>query len=185
VLGDGKLGTLNLMTAILFAITAVAIAVLALAAPRRPRLPQLCFLVLAAFLITNKVWSPQYVVWLVPLAVLARPRLWPYALWQLAEVGYFFAIWGYLIYVYRVEGSTVSGYQGIGPGWYFAALVVRLLAVALLAAYVVKDILYPERDVVRAHGADDPAGGVLDRAGDRFRIRLRPALRRAGAPSAS
>jgi uncharacterized membrane protein len=188
VLGDGKLGTLNLMTAILFAITAVAIAVLALAAPRRPRLPQLCFLVLAAFLITNKVWSPQYVVWLVPLAVLARPRLWPYVLWQVAEVGYFFAIWGYLIFVYRSGGQAVIGYQGIGAGWYFAALLFRLLTVAVLAAYVVKDILCPERDVVRVAGADDPAGGVLDQAEDRFRLRLArgsPSAKRAGAPSAS
>ena len=73
-----------------------------------PRLPQLCFLVLAAFLMTNKVWSPQYVVWLVPLAVLARPRLWPYLLWQLAEVAYFFAIWGYLIFVVRQRGLSRS-----------------------------------------------------------------------------
>ena len=70
---------------------------LALAAPRRPRLPQLFFLILAAFLMTSKVWSPQYVIWLTPLVVLARPRLWSYALWQAAEIGYFFAIWAYLI----------------------------------------------------------------------------------------
>jgi uncharacterized membrane protein len=187
VLGNTSLSALNRMSAALIILAFAAVAVLALAAPRRPRLPQLCFLVLAAFLITNKVWSPQYIVWLIPLAVLARPRLWPYALWQLAEVGYFFAIWGYLIFVYRMGGNAVSGYQGISTGWYFAALLFRLLAVALLAAYVVKDILYPERDVVRAHGADDPAGGVLDQAEDRFRIRLsrRPGLRRAGAASAS
>jgi uncharacterized membrane protein len=187
VLGNTSLSALNRMSAALIILAFSAVAVLALAAPRRPRLPQLCFLVLAAFLITNKVWSPQYIVWLIPLAVLARPRLWPYALWQLAEVGYFFAIWGYLIFVYRMGGNAVSGYQGISTGWYFAALLFRLLAVALLAAYVVKDILYPERDVVRAHGADDPAGGVLDQAEDRFRIRLsrRPGLRRAGAASAS
>jgi uncharacterized membrane protein len=192
VLGNGQLSALNLMSAVLFALAAAAIAVLALAAPRRPRLPQLCFLVLAAFLITNKVWSPQYVIWLVPLAVLARPRLWPYVLWQVAEVGYFLAIWGYLIFVGSSAGQPVTGYQGIGTGWYFAALLFRLLAVAVLAAYVVRDIIYPERDGVRACGADDPAGGVLDQAEDRFRIRLpRPAvagsrrLRRAGAASAS
>jgi uncharacterized membrane protein len=185
-LGNTRLSTLNWMSAALIILAFAAVAVLALAAPRRPRLPQLCFLVLAAFLITNKVWSPQYIVWLVPLAVLARPRLWPYLLWQLAEVGYFFAIWGYLIFVYRMDGNAVSGYQGISTGWYFAALLFRLLAVALLAACVVKDILHPERDVVRVRGADDPAGGVLDQAEDRFRIRLsRPGLRRAGAASAS
>ena len=188
VLGSAQLSVLNDLSAAFFAAACVAIALLALAAPRRPRLPQLCFLVLAAFLMTNKVWSPQYIVWLVPLAVLARPRLWPYLLWQLAEVAYFFGIWGYLIFVFVSEGNQVTGYHGISTGWYFAALLARLLAVGLLAAYVVRDILHPERDVVRAHGHDDPAGGVLDGAEDQFRLRL-PAWaggpKRAGAASAS
>jgi len=190
VLGNYQLSQLNVMSAAFFAVALAAIALLALAAPRRPRLPQLCFLVLAAFLMTNKVWSPQYIIWLVPLAVLARPRLWPYLLWQLAEVGYFFGIWGYLLFVYRLDGYTFAGYQGIGNGWYFAALLARFLTVALLAAYVVRDIIDPERDVVRARGSDDPAGGVLDHAEDRFRISLpwlagRGRASRAGAPSAS
>ena len=77
VLGNSSQGALNLMSSGSFVLACVGIAVLALAAPRRPRLPQLCFLLLAAFLILNKVWSPQYVIWLVPLAVLARPRVWP------------------------------------------------------------------------------------------------------------
>ena len=179
VLGNAQLSVLNDMSVALFAVACAAITLLALAAPRRPRLPQLCFLVMAAFLITNKVWSPQYVVWLVPLAVLARPRLWPYLLWQLAEVAYFFAIWGYLIFVYGSGGYPVTGYAGISTGWYFAALLARLLTVALLAAYVVRDILWPERDVVRAAGQDDPAGGVLDHAEDRFKLRLAPLIKRA------
>ena len=69
---------------------------------------------------------------------------------------------------------------GISP-----LLLARFLTVALLAAYVVRDILHPERDVVRARGLDDPAGGVLDQAPDRLRLRLGAALRRAGAPAAS
>jgi uncharacterized membrane protein len=188
VLGNFQLSALNDMSALFFAAACVAITVLALAAPRRPRLPQLCFLVLAAFLMTNKVWSPQYVIWLVPLAVLARPRLWPYLLWQLAEVAYFFGIWSYLIFVYIEDGNQVTGYQGISTGWYFAALLARFLTVGLLAAYVVRDILDPERDVVRARGNDDPAGGVLDHAEDQFRLRIPARLRgprQAGAASAS
>jgi len=187
-LGNSQLSALNDLSAGFFAAACAAIAVLALAAPRRPRLPQLCFLALAAFLMSNKVWSPQYVVWLVPLAVLALPRLWPYLLWQFAEVAYFLGIWGYLIYVYITEGHQVTGYQGIGPGWYFATLIARFLAVGLLAAIVVRDILNPERDVVRARGQDDPAGGILDHAEDRFRLWLTPGAyraRRAGAASAS
>jgi uncharacterized membrane protein len=188
VLGSARLSVLNDLSAVFFAAACVAIALLALAAPRRPRLPQLCFLVLAAFLMTNKVWSPQYIIWLVPLAVLARPRLWPYLLWQLAEVAYFFGIWGYLIFVFASQGNAVTGYQGISTEWYFAILLARFLTVGLLAAYVVRDILHPERDVVRARGHDDPAGGVLDGAGDQFRLRL-PAWiggpKRADAASAS
>jgi uncharacterized membrane protein len=188
VLGDAKLSVLNLMSTAFFILACAAITLLALAAPRRPRLPQLCFLVLAAFLMTNKVWSPQYVIWLVPLAVLARPRWWPYVLWQLAEVAYFFGIWGYLIFIYGSAGNPVTGYAGLSTGWYFATLAARFLAVALLGAYVVRDILLPERDVVRAHGTDDPAGGILDHAEDQFRIRLRPrfpGFSRAGSASAS
>jgi uncharacterized membrane protein len=184
-LGNYQLGVLNEMSAAALLIAFAAIALLALAAPRRPRLPQLCFLLLAAFLMTNKVWSPQYVIWLVPLAVLARPRLWPYLLWQLAEVGYFLGIWAYLIFDWRILGHTFPGYQGISTGWYFTLLAARFLIVALLAAYVVRDILDPERDVVRAHGLDDPAGGVLDQAPDRFRMRLTWPVRRPGAASAS
>jgi uncharacterized membrane protein len=189
VLGDAALGRLNLMSAAAFGAACVAITVLALAAPRRPRLPQLCFLVLAAFLMTNKVWSPQYVIWLVPLAVLARPRLWPYALWQLTEIGYFFGIWGYLIFIYR-NGALIPGYNGISSGWYFAALLARFLTVALLCGYVVRDILRPDKDVVRAEGEDDPAGGVLAGEPDRFVLRpgrpaaagMMPAIRPEGAP---
>ena len=180
-IGNYQLSALNEMSAAALIVAFAAIALLALAAPRRPRLPQVCFLMLAAFLMTSKVWSPQYVVWLVPLAVLARPRLWPYVLWQLAEVGYFFGIWGYLIFQYRIDGHTFAGYQGISSGWYFALLLARFFAVALLAAYVVRDILDTERDVVRAHGLDDPAGGVLDQAPDRFRIRPTQPVSRADA----
>ncbi len=170
VFGTTQLSSVNLLSLGIFALACAVIAVLALAAPRRPRLPQLCFLILAAFLMTNKVWSPQYVLWLLPLAVLARPRFWPYALWQLAEIAYFFGIWGYLIFVSR--GPTpIPGYNGISTGWYFAVLLGRFLTVALLCGYVVRDILRPDADVVRSDGEDDPAGGVLSGAPDRFVLR--------------
>jgi uncharacterized membrane protein len=171
--GSLSLSTLNTVWVAVFAVAALLIAVLALAAPRRPRVAQLFFLTLATFLLSNKVWSPQYVIWLVPLAVLARPRLWSYALWQLAEVGYFFAIWAYLI-------TVIAGSGGIGPGPYFAAVLARFAAVLLLCALVVRDILRPDADLVRADGTDDPAGGVLSGAADMLRLRLR--LRRAEYP---
>ena len=65
---------LNAVSAAAFAACLVAITVLALECPRPPRLAPLCFLVVASFLLVNKVWSPQYSLWLVPLAVLAVPH---------------------------------------------------------------------------------------------------------------
>ena len=178
VVGAAGLGQLNLMSALVFAVGSAAIAILALAAGRRPRVPQLFFLILAVFLMSNKVWSPQYVIWLVPLVVLARPRLWSYALWQLTEVGYFFAIWAYLVSI-AVSGVSFEAAGGIGTGLYFAAVIARFGAVLLLCGLVVRDIVRPGADLVRATGEDDPAGGVLSGAPDRWTLRLR--LRRAAA----
>jgi uncharacterized membrane protein len=174
VVGSLPLGTLNVLSFLLFGMACALIGVLALAAPRRPRLPQLSFLVIAAFLLFNKVWSPQYVIWLAPLVVLARPRLWSYALWQLAEIVYFFGIWAYLITIVSGPGAG-----GIGTGMYFAAVAARFGTVLLLAGLVIRDILQPQADLVRRDGDDDPAGGVLAGAPDRFVLRLSLGLRRA------
>jgi uncharacterized membrane protein len=170
-LGSLTGGALNLVSAAAFAGGCALLAILILAAPRRPRVPQAFFLVLAVFLLTNKVWSPQYVIWLVPLVVLARPRLWAYAVWQGAEVAYFFAIWAYLITVSPLGAAPPAG--GIGTGTYFAALLFRFAAVVLLCALVVGDVLRPGADLVRAAGEDDPAGGVLAGAPDQVVLRLR------------
>jgi len=171
LLGTMSLSTLNLLSLVLFVLACAGIAALTLAAPRRPRVPQVFFLILAAFLLVNKVWSPQYVIWLVPLVVLARPRLWSYLLWQVAEVGYFFAIWAYLITV-----ASPQSPGGISPGLYFTALLARFGTVLLLCVLVTVDILRPDRDVVRADGEDEPAGGVLVGAPDLYALRSRAAL---------
>jgi uncharacterized membrane protein len=167
---------LNLMSLGAFAVTCLAIAVLALAAPHRPRLMQLIFLTTAAFLLTNKVWSPQYVVWLVPLVVLARPKIVGYLLWQVAEVGYFYAIWAFLIT--EIPGAGTHG--AIGSGLYFTAVLARFVTVLLLCGLVVRECLHPDRDVVRSAKVDDPAGGVLAGAPDR--VALRVGLRQPAVP---
>src|SRR5664280_2786320 len=84
---DGAPGRLNAAVFAGLLLTMAAVVVLALRAPRRPRLPQLYFLALVGFMLTNKVHSPQYVVWLLPLAVLARPS-WPaFLAWQARNAG--------------------------------------------------------------------------------------------------
>ncbi|MET9083368.1 glycosyltransferase 87 family protein [Streptomyces sp. NPDC004237] len=141
----------------------VGIAALSLTAPRRPRFAQLAFLVVAAFILTNKVYSPQYVLWLVPLAVLARPKWRDFLIWQACEVAYFLGIWMYL--AYTTSGDAHKGLPTHGYHW---AIAVHLLGTLYLCAMVVRDILMPERDVVRRSGDDDPSGGVLDGAADVF-----------------
>ena len=54
------------------ALLRAGILVLIISAPRRPRFGAMAFLVVAAFLMTNKVYSPQYVLWLLPPMILAR-----------------------------------------------------------------------------------------------------------------
>jgi uncharacterized membrane protein len=149
----------NLFEGILFAILLIAIGALTLGAPRRPRLPQVFFLTLAAFLVVNKVYSPQYVLWLLPVAVLARPRWRAFLVWQGAEILYFLGIWLYLLNVTRPG-------KGLEFAPYAVSLFGRDAAVIFLSVLVVIDILRPERDVVRADSVDDPAGGVLDEADD-------------------
>jgi uncharacterized membrane protein len=148
------------------AVMCAGIAVLAVAAPRRPRLAQLCFLALAAFMMTNKVWSPQFVLWLVPFAVLARPNWKPLALWQLAEVWYFAAIWLYLLSQSPLDRDDL----GIGDDTYFTAVWGRIITIAVMMAFVVRDILRPDKDVVRQDDLDDQTGGVFDGAPDRVTL---------------
>jgi uncharacterized membrane protein len=152
----------------LMVLLCLGIGLLALGAPRRPRLAQLAFLVVAAFIVSNKVYSPQYVLWLVPLAVLARPRWRDFLIWQTTEVLYFLGIWSYLAYTTQGGGA-----KGLPQNGYHIAIALHLLGTLYLCAMVVRDILRPEHDPVRADGTDDPSGGVLDGAPDRFVLPLR------------
>lgn len=121
----------------------VLIAVLALTAPVPPRLAQLAFLAVAAFLLVNKVWSPQYSLWLLPLAVLARPRVRDLAIWQLAEVAYFVCVWRYLGTLYDPSAPLISNDE------YALAIVLRIVGLLWLVVMVVRDIWRPEEDPVR------------------------------------
>ncbi|GGJ14992.1 glycosyltransferase family 87 protein [Streptomyces brasiliensis] len=155
--------TVNLLAMLLMVLCSGGIAALTFTAPRRPRFAQLAFLIVAAFILTNKVYSPQYVLWLVPLAVLARPKWRDFLIWQACEVAYFLGIWMYL--AYTTSGDAHKGLPTHGYHW---AIAVHLLGTLYLCAVVVRDIFMPERDVVRRAGDDDPAGGVLDGAEDVF-----------------
>jgi uncharacterized membrane protein len=143
---------INLASWIWFGAVCVAVLALGLLAPRTPRIPQLAFLIVAGFLLVNKVYSPQYVLWLLPLAVLARPRWRDLLVWQAGEVLYFVAVWFYL------GGFTASASSGAGDAAYWWAIGVRVAAELWLVGMVVRDIWRPHHDPVRSDGlTDDPS----------------------------
>ena len=155
----------------------LGVAALCLLAPRKPRLAQLAFLVVAAFLIFSKVWSQQYVLWLLPLIVLARPRWGAIIAWTVAEIGYFAAFYAELL--------GAGGKPVIPEGTFVLASTLRLITVGILCGLVIREIWRPELDVVRHNYRDDPDGGVLDGAPDagwieplrrRLRVTPRPAV---------
>ncbi|GAB3556393.1 glycosyltransferase family 87 protein [Actinopolyspora lacussalsi] len=167
---DGPLGpnetptVLNAVSLVLLLLGCAAIGALALSAPVRPRLAQLCFLVVAVFLLTNKVWSPQYSLWLVPLAVLAIPRWRLLVTWMLIDA----AVWAPRMYYFLGPANN-----GLPEGWFLGAVVIRDAVVVLICVLIVREILRPELDKVRRVPGSDPHGGFLDDAPDRFVLPIR------------
>jgi uncharacterized membrane protein len=151
---------LNWLSYGLFALACAGIGWLALRAPRQPRFAALALLTVAAFLLTSKVWSQQFVLWLLPLVVLARPRWGAFVAWQAAEVTYFFAFYGQLIRAVP-EADRPEHLFVIPEGWFILAAALRWGTVAALCGFVVHDILHPREDVVRTSYGGDPDAGAL------------------------
>ena len=149
---------LNTVSAVLFGLCCVGITYVALTAKQRPRLAQVVFLVVAAFLLTNKVWSPQFSLWLVPLAVLALPHRRILLAWMTIDS---------LVWIPRMMYLYGEQNRGLPEQWFTVTVLLRDIAVIALCALVIRQIYRPELDLVRNRGlVDDPSGGVFDRAPD-------------------
>jgi uncharacterized membrane protein len=171
---------LNAVSAALFVLCCAGIGYVALTAPQRPRLAQLAFLVVAAFLLTNKVWSPQFSLWLVPLAVLALPHRRVLLAWMTIDT---------LVWVPRMMYLYGEQNRGLPEQPFTATVLLRDIAVVVLCILVVRQIYRPELDLVRWNGRlDDPSGGLFDGAPDNppswLPQRLRPRAARPPVPIA-
>ncbi|MGH3933815.1 MAG: glycosyltransferase family 87 protein [Pseudonocardiaceae bacterium] len=131
---DQTPAVLNLVSAGLFLLACVGIGWVALAAPRCPRLAQLCFLVVCAFLLVNKVWNPQHSLWLVPLAVLAIPRWKPVLAWMMLDA---------LLWAPRMAYYLGPDNKGLPIEPFLGAVLIRDAAILLLVALVLRDIYRP------------------------------------------
>jgi uncharacterized membrane protein len=128
---------LNILSAVAFVILSV---VLWRIASRRPgfRPWAFGFPLLVAFLVTNKVYSPQYGLWLLPWFALALPDLRLFAAFELADVA---------VFVTRFQ--FFARFSDVGPGlplWSFeVAVLIRLAVLVLcLVAWVRRQSRQPE-----------------------------------------
>lgn len=115
---------LNTLSILLFLIGIAVYAVYFFNLHELPTLASTAFVVVAIFTISSKVYSPQYVLWLTPLAILAmrdqrdRPAFW---IWQGAELIYHLAIWEYL-------ASYSGSHFGLPARAYATATIARIAA---------------------------------------------------------
>jgi hypothetical protein len=113
---------LNLDSILLFLIGVTAYILYFLKLEQTPTLAASSFYVVAIFVTASKVYSPQYVLWITPLAVLAmrdrndRAAFW---IWQGAELLYHLAIWQYFA---GFEGAKF----GLPAHWYAASALLRI-----------------------------------------------------------
>jgi Glycosyltransferase family 87 len=123
---------LNVLSAASFVVLSVVL--WRAASSRRPEFPAWTFgfPLLVAFLLTSKVYSPQYGLWLLPWFAAALPDLRLFALFEAADVA---------VFVTRFQ--FFARFEGVGEGLPFGAFEVALLAraavlVACLVAWVVR-----------------------------------------------
>lgn len=114
-----------------------------------PRVGQLCFLIVAAFLVFNKVYSPQYSIWLVPFVVLALPR-WPLVIaWMLNDA----LVWYILMWHMNPDHKAPGGLLDL-------VVITRLILLGIIVFNVLREMKDPARDKVRAaHDGRDPLAG--------------------------
>ena len=138
--------TVNMLSLLLF--VASSALVWFLRARRFPDFPRwtLGFPLIALFLVTNKVYSPQYGLWLLPWFVLAMPGLRRFIAFELTDIAVFVTrFWWF---------SKLAGSWG-PPQWVFELMVLARTAVLLWC--VVAWIRTPYQPLAIEVGARAPA----------------------------
>lgn len=117
----------------LAALAAVAAGVWFARRARDPEFPRWTFALplLIAFLLTNKVYSPQYGLWLLPWFALALPNPWLFGAFELADVAVFVTRFTWF--------GRLSGLGGVPLGAFELAVAVRAaILVACLVGWVLR-----------------------------------------------
>ena len=103
---------------------------------KTPKLAQVALFSVVIFTTVGKVYSPQFVLWLTPLAVIAltnsRQQI-TFWFWQATEIIYHLAIWQYL--------ALFTGAQfGLPDGGYVIAIALRVVGISCFTYVLMRDL---------------------------------------------
>jgi uncharacterized membrane protein len=125
-----SLTNLNYLSILVLLIALTSVAIVLFELKYTPTLASVAFIVMAAVMIASKVYSPQFVLWLTPLAVIAltnKKDLHAFWLWQATEIIYHVAIWQHI--------ASITGAKfGLGPTPYAILTLVRIAGTIYLMA---------------------------------------------------
>jgi hypothetical protein len=128
---------LNWLSILLLLIALTTIAILLFEIKYTPTLASIAFFVIAAVMLASKVYSPQYVLWLTPLAVIALTNtkdLHAFWLWQATELIYHIAIWQHL-------AQVTDAKFGLGPTPFAILTLLRIGGTIYLMAVLARRAL--------------------------------------------
>jgi len=132
-----SLANLNYLAVLLLLIGLTAFVIFLFEVKNTPTLASVAFIVLAIVMVASKVYSPQYVLWLTPLAVIAlthKKDLHAFWIWQIAETMYHVAIWQHLA---LFTGAAF----GLQEGGYATITLIRIAATVYLVWTLIKRAL--------------------------------------------
>jgi uncharacterized membrane protein len=132
-----SLTNLNYLSILVLLIALTSVAIVLFELKYTPTLASVAFIVMAAVMVASKVYSPQFVLWLTPLAVIAltnKKDLHAFWLWQATEVIYHVAIWQHI--------ASITGAQfGLGATPYAILTLVRIAGTIYLMAVLARRAL--------------------------------------------
>jgi uncharacterized membrane protein len=133
---DINIPHLDLIYPLLSIILFIGLAIYLLKLPNTPNLAAVALFALVIFTTVGKVYSPQYILWLTPLAVIAlqnSKQLITFWFWQATEITYHLAIWQYL--------ALFSDAQfGLPAGGYALATIIRVIGVCTFTYILMRDL---------------------------------------------
>jgi uncharacterized membrane protein len=107
---------------------------------KRPRPFALGFGILVAFLLTAKVFSPQYALWLLPFFALLRMPWWSYVAWAVTDAAVWVSVSAYFLAIQLHSGDPATRLNILEIAvWARYAVLLLLLVLSRRAEELVRE----------------------------------------------